>query len=277
MTPLLARPRRRRRGTTVLLGTVGAALALTACTGSGGAAPSVTSAPGPEVAGSVTVFAAASLTDVVDDLVAEVEATHPGIDVTVSAGGSSSLAQQIVSGAPADLFLSASTATMTTVVDEGLVDDAPVTFARGVLEIAVPAGNPGGVTDLDDLSRDDLRVALCAEEVPCGALARTVLDDAGLVVTPVTLEPDVRSALTKVELGEVDAALVYATDVRSAGDRVEGVPVPSTASTAYQAALLRDAPSPDAARLVLDALLGDEGRALLADAGFVVDEPAAGP
>ena len=246
------------------------------CATAGGAGPDRTPATADGPTGPVTVFAAASLTDVVDDLVDDVEAAHPGLDVTVSAGGSSALAQQIVSGAPADLFLSASTATMTTVADDGLVDGEPVTFARGVLEIAVPAGNPGGVTDLDDLARADLRIALCAEEVPCGALARTVLDDAGVAVTPVTLEPDVRSALTKVELGEVDAALVYATDVRSAGDRVEGVPVTSTASTAYQAALLRDAPSPEAARVVLAALLGDEGRALLADAGFVVAEPADG-
>ncbi|GAB2967136.1 molybdate ABC transporter substrate-binding protein [Frigoribacterium salinisoli] len=256
------------------------ALALVGCTGAGGAPgasgdPSADGATSPagDLTGDVTVLAAASLTGTVAELVDAFEAEHPGASVTVSSGGSSALAQQVVAGAPADLFLSASTATMATVVDADLVDGAPVTFARNRLEIAVAPGDPEGVTGLADLARDDLAVALCAEQVPCGALARTVLDDAGVAVTPVTLEPDVTSTLTKVRLGEVDAALVYATDVRAAGDAVTGVPLGAegTAMTDYEAALLADAPSPAAARAFLDLLLSDEGRQVLADAGFVVD------
>lgn len=257
------------------------ALALVGCTGAGGA-PGASGGPssaapsspaGAALTGEVTVLAAASLTGTVAELVETFEAEHPGASVTVSSGGSSALAQQVVAGAPADLFLSASTATMATVVDADLVDGEPVTFARNRLEIAVAPGDPERVTGLADLARDDLAVALCAEQVPCGALARTVLDDAGVAVTPVTLEPDVTSTLTKVRLGEVDAALVYATDVQAAGDAVEGVPLGAegAATTDYEAALLADAPAPGAARAFLDLLLSDEGRQVLADAGFVVD------
>lgn len=248
------------------------ALALVGCTGAGGA-PGDRSSPAGALTGDVTVLAAASLTGTVAELVEAFEAEHPGTSVTVSSGGSSALAQQVVAGAPADLFLSASSATMAVVDDADLVDGEPVTFARNRLEIAVAPGDPEGVGDLADLARDGLAVALCAEQVPCGALARTVLDDAGVAVTPVTLEPDVTSALTKVRLGEVDAALVYATDVRAAGDAVAGVPLgdEGTATTDYQAALLADAPSPGPARAFLDLLLSREGRQVLADAGFVVD------
>ena len=179
-----ARPPRRRRA---LLGlALVPALALTGCTAAGDDVDGSTGAPD-ALAGEVTVLAAASLTRVVDELVAPFEAEHPDVEVTVSSGGSSALAQQVVAGAPADLFLSASTATMDVVADAGLVDGAPVTFARNRLEIAVAPGDPEGVRGLADLARDDLAVALCAEEVPCGALSRTVLDDAAVVVTPVTL------------------------------------------------------------------------------------------
>ena len=265
-----ARPPRGRRALLVLA--LVPALALAACTASRDDAVGSAGATD-ALAGEVTVLAAASLTGVAEELVASFEAEHPDVEVTVSSGGSSALAQQVVAGAPADLFLSASTTTMDTVADAGLVDGRPVTFARNRLEIAVAPGDPEGVRGLADLARDDLAVALCAEEVPCGALSRTVLDDAAVVVTPVTLEPDVTSALTKVRLGEVDAALVYATDVRGAGDAVEGVPLGDgvTATTEYRAALLRDAPSPRAARALLDLLLSDDGRRVLGDAGFVVD------
>ena len=271
------RPTRHRVLPRTLLGlAVLPALALAGCGGSG-VAPGASGGPSSDggrgaVTGEVTVLAAASLTGVVAELVEDFEAEHPGASVTVSSGGSSALAQQIVAGAPADLFLSASTATMATVVEAGLVAGEPVTFARNRLEIAVAPGDPEGVSGLDDLARDDLAVALCAEQVPCGALARTVLDAAGVEVDPVTLEPDVTSTLTKVRLGEVDAALVYATDVRAAGDAVEGVPlgVEGAATTADEAALLGDAPAP-AARAFLDLLLSDDGRRVLSDAGFVVD------
>ncbi len=195
------------------------ALALSACSSGEGADDRL------------NVFAAASLTDVFTDLAGEFEAEHPGTEVVLNFAGSSDLALQINSGAPADVFASADTATMDRVVEgEGLEPDwaaehgaQGVVFAANTLRIAVPPGNPADVKELADLADEDTAVAFCAEEVPCGAATDAVLDEAGLEITPDTYEEDVRAVLTKVELGEVDAGLVYATDVVSAGDRVEGI------------------------------------------------------
>lgn len=236
-----------------------AALALTAC---GDAANG-------DGSGTLTVFAAASLRDVFDDLAAELEDRRPGLDVRVSYGGSDGLAQAIVQGAPADVFASANEQQMDVVVDAGSAA-SPEVFASNVLQIAVPAGNPGGVTGLADLARGDLTVALCAPEVPCGAAARQVLAAAGVRAAPDSLEQDVRAALTKVALGEVDAALVYASDVRSARGDVEGIAVPEAgnAPNRYPIAVLTDAPGPQAARAFVDLVRSDQGQRALADAGF---------
>ena len=219
--------------------------------------------------GSVTVLAAASLTDVVDDLAARFEAEHPGVDVVVSYGGSSALAEQLISGSPADLFASANEATMQTVVDAGLAV-GPVIVATNVLELAVPAGNPGNVTGLADLADPDLAIALCDPSVPCGAQAERLLAREGVTASVDTLEQDVRAVLTKVVLGDVDAALVYRTDVIAAGDRVERIEVAAAASvvTRYPVTLLSGATHPEAAQAFVDFMLGDIGRKALTDAGF---------
>lgn len=219
--------------------------------------------------GSVTVLAAASLTDVVDELAAAFEAEHPGIDVVVSVGGSSALAEQIVAGIDADLFVSADEATMQRVVAAGLATD-PVVVATNTLEIAVPTGNPGGITGVADLADPERVIALCDPAVPCGAAAERLLGLLGVDAAPDTLEPDVRSALTKVVLGEVDAALVYRTDVVAAGDAVQGIVIERAdeAVNRYPAVVLDAAPHPDAARDLLALLRSPVGAALLADAGF---------
>ncbi|PDP85321.1 molybdate ABC transporter substrate-binding protein [Glycomyces fuscus] len=211
------RPRSAALRSACLLSAV--ALALAACS------------PGEDSGDRLHVFAAASLSDVFTDLAEEFEADHPGTEVVLNLAGSSDLAVQINAGAPADVFASADTATMDRVVrGEGLEPgwaaehgEGGVVFAANTLRIAVPPGNPAGVGELADLADGDTAVAFCAEEVPCGAATDAVLDEAGLEVTPDTYEEDVRAVLTKVELGEVDAGLVYATDIASAGDRVEGV------------------------------------------------------
>ncbi|MGY1856087.1 molybdate ABC transporter substrate-binding protein [Modestobacter sp. SYSU DS0290] len=219
----------------------------------------------------LTVLAAASLTDVFTDLGAELEAQDPGLTVRFTFAGSSTLATQLTQGAPADVFASADEPQMAVVTAAGLAED-PVVFAGNVLEIAVPAGNPGGVTGLADLADEDLTLAVCAAAVPCGAAARAVLADTGVKARPDTEEEDVRAALTKVQLGEVDAALVYATDVRAAGDRVEGIPVPEAGRqvNAYPIAVLADAANPTAAQAFVDLVRGDAGQQALADAGFAV-------
>src|SRR6185312_16660742 len=152
-----------------------------------------------------------------------------GVTVTLNLAGSSALANQINQGAPADVFASAAEKNMATVTEAGNAEGTPSVFARNQLVIAVPGGNPRGVTGLADLARPGVKVALCADQVPCGAAARTALTAAGVALTPVTLEQDVKGALAKVKLGEVDAALVYRTDARAASADVAGVEFPESA------------------------------------------------
>jgi molybdate transport system substrate-binding protein len=134
----------------------------------------------------------------------------------------------------------------------------------------VPADNPGGVTGLSDFAREELALAVCAPDVPCGAAAEDVFRIAGVAAVPDTLEEDVRAALTKVELGEVDAALVYASDVASAGDAVEGIEFAEAeeAVNEYPICTLAAAPNPDAAAAFVELVLSDEGQQALAGAGF---------
>ena len=222
------------------------------------------------VRGTVDVFAAASLTEAFERIAEDVEATHPATTVVLNLGASSALAQQIVAGAPADVFAAASPATMKTVTQAG---DArsPQVFVRNRLEIAVPAGNPGDVSGLRDFADEDRTFALCAQSVPCGAATAAVFEAAGVRPAPDTLEQDVKAALAKVRLGEVDAALVYRTDVLSAGDEVEGIAFPEAedAVNDYPIAALTSAPDAAAAAAFVEHVLSERGQRVLADAGFL--------
>ncbi|NRQ36805.1 molybdate ABC transporter substrate-binding protein [Nonomuraea sp. NN258] len=211
----------------------------------------------------LNVFAAASLTETFTALGETFESRHPGTKVIFNFGSSATLAQQIANGAPADVFAAASPSTMKRVTASSRV------FARNRLQIAVPAGNPARVAALRDLARPEVKVALCAPQVPCGAAAATVLS--GLQVTPVTLEQDVKATLTKVTLGEVDAALVYRTDVLAAKGKVDGVEFPESARAVndYPIAVVKDG---DLARAFVELVRSDEGRRVMTAAGF---EPAA--
>ena len=259
--------------TAVSAATTLAALVLAGCasTGAGGPASSAASSDVATDAEptALTVFAAASLTEAFDELAATFEAEHPSVDVILSFGGSAALAQQVVEGAPVDVFASAAEPPMQAVVDAGLAAD-PVVFATNTLELVVPAGNPAGVTGLDELADADLRIALCDASVPCGAASAKLLEQEGVVAAPDTLESDVKAVLTKVSLGEVDAALVYRTDVIAAGDEVEGIEVPGAGSVVnrYPIAALTEADDADAAADFVAFVTGDAGRAVLAEAGF---------
>ncbi|MGR6920355.1 molybdate ABC transporter substrate-binding protein [[Actinomadura] parvosata] len=238
--------------------------------GSGGAgAPSAAGSFSGAGAKEVTVFAAASLTGTFTELGEVFESTHPGTTVRLNFGSSATLAQQITQGAPADVFAAASPATMKTVTDASLAA-APATFVRNKLQIAVPEDNPAKVDALKDLADPKVKVALCAEQVPCGAAAVKALGAAGLKVTPVTLEQDVKATLTKVELGEVDAALVYRTDVIAAGGKVRGIAFPEAdqAINDYPIATLTRAPAGDLARQFVDLVLSQQGKDVLTKAGF---------
>ncbi|KUP96348.1 molybdate ABC transporter substrate-binding protein [Thermobifida cellulosilytica] len=220
----------------------------------------------------LTVFAAASLTEVFGGLGERFEEEHPGVTVEFSFAGSSALAEQLVRGASADVFASADTATMDRVVDGVGVSLGPEVFARNTLQIAVPPDNPAGVGSLDDLAADGVAVVLCAEEVPCGAASRTVLEAAGVAVEPVSWEEDVKAALTRVRLGEADAALVYRTDVLSAGGGVLGVDFPESGEAVndYAIGVVDGGPEPGLAAEWIALVASPEGEKVLTDAGFVL-------
>ncbi|MGW2546430.1 molybdate ABC transporter substrate-binding protein [Kitasatospora sp. NPDC001574] len=224
----------------------------------------------PKASGSVTVFAAASLKESFTELGKKFEAANPGAKVTFNFAGSSALAASINSGAPADVFAAASPATMKTVTDAGGATGAPKTFVRNTLAIAVPKGNPRHVTGLADLTAPGVKVALCAKEVPCGAAALTALKAAGVALTPVTLEQDVKGALTKVELGEVDASLVYRTDVKADAAKIDGVEFPEAAQAVndYPIAALAKAPNKDGAAAFVAYVQSPEAQQVLTAAGF---------
>jgi molybdate transport system substrate-binding protein len=273
--------RRVTRGKLARLAVAGAAVALTlagcssspstapAANGSSTATPSAASSPA--ISGTITVFAAASLNKTFTELGKRFEAAHPGVTVKFSFGGSDTLAAQITQGAPADVFAAASTTTMGTVTKAGDAVGEPVVFAKNELEIAVAPGNPLKIATLDDLAKPGVKVALCAPTVPCGAAAQKALKAANVKLTPVTQEQDVTSALTKVELGSVDAALVYHTDVTGAGGKVSGIDFAAAASAinTYPITVLKDAPNPAAAQAFEQYVLSGEGNSVLLQAGFM--------
>lgn len=220
---------------------------------------------------SLAVFAAASLSDAFEELAAGFEAAHPGVTVTLNFAASSALREQILAGAPADVFASASTADMTQLVEAEAVHGKPSVFARNRITIAVPAGNPAGITGLEDFADPALLIGLCAEEVPCGRYGRQALDAAGISPSLDSNEPDVRALLTKLEAGELDAGIVYVTDVAASGGAVEGIAIPDAyaVEATYPVAVLTGAPNPEVAAAFVSFVLSAEGREVLAGFGFL--------
>ncbi|RPK35339.1 molybdate ABC transporter substrate-binding protein [Streptomyces sp. ADI93-02] len=267
--------RRTRRTLQTAAAGAAALLALSACSSSDDSSSASdspgTASPSDELSGTVTVFAAASLKESFTTLGKQFEKAHPGTKVTFSFGGSDSLAASITGGAPADVFASASPKTMKIVTDAGAATGTPATFVRNQLEIATLPGNPDKISSLKDLTDSGLKVVLCDKEVPCGAAAQKSLDAAGLKLTPVSYEQDVKSALTKVELKEADAAVVYKTDVHAAGGKVEGVDFPESADAIndYPIAQLKDTQNADAAKAFIALVQSSEGQKVLTGAGFL--------
>ena len=272
----------RRRALPLLLGGTAMLLTLTACSSSddssspsasdsASGAPSASASASPQVTGSVTVFAAASLKETFTALGKQFETAYPGTKVTFNFGGSDTLAASITAGAPADVFAAASPATMKTVTDAGDGQGTPSTFVRNQLEIATLPGNPQHIATLKDLTKSGLKVALCAKTVPCGAAAQKALTASSLQLTPVSYEQDVKSALTKVELKEADAAVVYQTDVNTAGGKVQGVNFPESAKAIneYPIAPLKGAPNPHGAAAFIALVKSAEGQKVLNQAGFL--------
>ncbi|MEU9478508.1 molybdate ABC transporter substrate-binding protein [Streptomyces sp. NPDC048191] len=274
----MTRSARRTRRMLQLAGAGAAALmALSACSSSSDSAQSKDtpassgSSASPKLSGNVTVFAAASLKESFTTLGKEFEQQHPGTKVDFNFGGSDTLAASITGGAPADVFAAASPKTMAIVTDKKDAVGTPATFVRNQLEIATLPGNPGKVSSLKDLTRSGLKVVLCDKTVPCGAATQKALDASKLKLTPVSYEQDVKAALNKVELKEADAAVVYKTDVKSAGGKVEGVEFPESAEAinAYPITLLKNAPNAQAAKAFIALVQSAEGQKVLSEAGFL--------
>ncbi|MEU3612149.1 molybdate ABC transporter substrate-binding protein [Streptomyces sp. NPDC006872] len=268
--------RRTRRTLQAAAAGAAALLALSACSSSDDSASttsgsSASASSSPKLSGTVTVFAAASLKESFTALGAAFEKANPGTKVTFNFGGSDTLAASITGGAPADVFASASPKTMAIVTDAKDNATEPATFVRNQLEIATLPGNPDKIASLKDLTKSGLKVVLCDKTVPCGAAAQKALDAGKLKLTPVSYEQDVKAALTKVELKEADAAVVYKTDVHAAGDKVEGVDFPESADAIneYPITLLKDAPNAEAAKAFIALVQSAEGQQVLTEAGFL--------
>ena len=244
-------------------------LALASC---GGApqAESPTSASTAPPSGTITVFAASSLTDAFGRVGGELTTRYPGTHFIFNYSSSSTLATQIVNGAPADVFASADDPSMKKVADAALVQGSASVFATNRLQIAVAPGNPKGIASLADLARRDLVVVLAAPSVPAGRYALDALRRAGVTLVPASQELDVRAVLNKVALGEADAGIVYVTDVRSAAGRVTRVdiPEPHQVVARYPIATLRDSRNQRLSSLFVEFLLGPDGQRVLGDFGF---------
>jgi molybdate transport system substrate-binding protein len=262
----------RRIAITIMTAGVTAA-ALAGCGSGGGSGSSAPASPGTSasasVKGSITVFAASSLQGAFTTIASQFQAAHPGVKVTFSFGASSALATQITSGAPADVFASASPKNMQQVVSAGDAS-GPVTFANNVMEVATPPDNPAHISSVAGLAKSSVKVAECQPQVPCGKVAAEVFRNAKITVKPVTLQPDVKSVLTQVELGDVDAGMVYVTDVKAAGAKVNGIVIPASqnASTAYPIAPISKSSNLATARAFAAYIVSPASESVLAAAGF---------
>jgi molybdate transport system substrate-binding protein len=250
----------------VLRALAAATVLLAGCGGTSGSASSTAGG----LSGSITVFAAASLTAAFGTIGTDFERTHPGTAVHFAFAGSSTMVAQVQQGAIGDVFASADQPNMQKLIDAGLTAGAPSIFARNKLQIVVPAGNPKHITGLADLGRTGLVVVLCAPTVPCGRYALQALQKASVTVEPASQETDVKAVLTKVSLGEADAGVVYVTDVKAAGARVQGVDIPAALNVIadYPIVVLKDSQNTGLAKAFIGYLHAD-GQRTLAHYGFL--------
>lgn len=249
------------------------AFALAGCSSSSTTKPltaASTSTSPSTLTGSLSVFAAASLTGAFNNAKTTLAAANPGLNLTYNFGGSNTLVTQIMQGAPADVFASADTNNMQKLVAAGLVDP-PVTFTKNKLEIAVAPGNPKHVTALADLANPGVTVVLEAVGVPAGDYTRLVLANQHITVTPKSLETDVKSAVAKVTSGEADATVVYATDVTAAGSGVAGVTLPDADQTSitYPIAVVKATKNRGAAQAFVDSAVSGSVQQAVEAAGFL--------
>jgi molybdate transport system substrate-binding protein len=238
------------------------------CAACGSSAPAA--ATPSALSGSITVFAAASLTAGFKDAASNFQKAHPGTTIDFNFAGSPTLVAQIQQGATGDVFASADQPNMQKLVDATLVEGAPTVFARNKLAIVAAPGNPKRIGALADLGRQGLVVVLCGPTVPCGRYGAQALANAGVKVAPASLETDVESVVSKVALGEADAGIVYVTDINAAGATVTGVPIPDRQNVvaSYPIAILKGTHNTPLAKAFIDYLLSADGQNALASFGF---------
>jgi molybdate transport system substrate-binding protein len=218
----------------------------------------------------LTVLAAASLTETFTTLADEFEARHDGVEVDLAFDSSATLAQHAVDGAPGDVLATADEATMRVAVDGGAVAEGPEVFATNVAVLVTPPDNPARITTLGDLDGDDVTYVVCVETAPCGAIADTLLSEGGITHEPASLEVDVKAVLAKVAGDEADAGIVYASDAVAAGDRVSAIDIEGAGEhrNRYPIATLEQSEHAGLAREFVDLVRSEQGQSLLADAGF---------
>jgi molybdate transport system substrate-binding protein len=248
----------------LLLATVGMfGLVAAACGSDSTTAPDSTS-------GDIVVFAASSLTGAFKEIGDAFMAANPDAKVTFNFAASSDLVTQIDQGAPADVFASADKKNMTKLTDKNEIAGQPTVFATNLLQILVGAGNPKGITGVADLAQQDLIVVTCDPEVPCGKYATQLFTNAGVTVTPKSLEQNVKAVVTKVTSGEADAGIVYITDVLAAGDKAAGVDIPADVNVKaeYPIGVTAAAPNAAGAKAFADFVSSPDGQKILASFGF---------
>jgi molybdate transport system substrate-binding protein len=259
-----------------LVAVVTLALVATACgSSSKSSSSSSTSSPpttaASKLSGDLTVFGAASLTKAFGDLKTALGTSDPDLNLIYNFAGSQALVTQIQNGAPADVFASADEKNMQKLIDDNLVE-TPKTFAHNKLMIAVAPGNPKNIKTLADTEKDGVTLVLADKSVPAGNYARQAFEKAGLPAPkPVSNELDVKSTLAKVQSGDADAAVVYVTDVKAAGDKVDGVAIPDDQNipATYPIAVVKATKNPQAAQAFVDAVVLGQGQQALQAAGFL--------
>ena len=246
-----------------------AAVLLAACGSSGGNA---TASPSPTpLSGNLSVFGAASLTASFNALGTAFQTANPAVTVKFNYAGTPTLVTQIEQGAPADVFASADTTNMTKLTSDGFTTGTSQVFAHNQLEIVVAPGNPKGITGLSDLAKAGVIYITAGPPVPAGAYALQALKTAGVTVTPKSLETSVAAIISKIELGEADAGIVYTTDVTAAGSKVAGVPIPAADNViaTYPIVAVKGAANLTVANAFIAFVLSTAGQATLASFGFL--------
>jgi molybdate transport system substrate-binding protein len=245
------------------------ALLLAACGGGGGTASSTPSSG--SLSGYIQVFAAASLTASFDALGTSFHQANPGVGVNFNFAGTPTLVTQIEQGAPADVFASADTTNMDKLTADGFTSGSSKVFARNQLEIVVAPGNPKGITGLADLAKPGVIYITEGPTVPAGKYSLQALATAGVKVTPKSLETSVTAVISKIELGEADAGMVYTTDITAAGTKVQGVPIPAANNViaTYPIVAVKGTKSSAAASAFIDYVVSATGQSTLATYGFL--------